>query len=55
MDIKWSIDHDYGDNSYMLIGDYAGNRYVEGVRKGFFGIPLLYKKWLIKLNFKILG
>jgi len=55
MDIKWSINHDYGYKSYMLIGDYNGTRFVEGVREGFFGMPLRYKKWLIKLNFKILN
>ena len=52
--IKWHIDHDYGRNSYLLVGDYKGNRYVEGVLDNFWGIPLMYKKWLITRKFRIL-
>lgn len=55
LEIKWSIDHDYGHNSYMLIGDYKGSRFVEGVLDSFWGLPLLYKKWLIMRKFKILN
>lgn len=54
MEIKWSVDHDYGMNSYMLIGDYEGVRFVEGVYEGFWGLPLKYKKWLIIRNFNII-
>ena len=55
IEIKWSIDHDYGPNSFMLIGDYKGIRFVEGVSCSLWGLPLLYKKWLIKMKFKILN
>lgn len=55
LNIKWSIDHDHGPNSYMLIGDCNGVRFVEGVYQYFWGIPLRYKKWLITLRFKILN
>lgn len=53
--IKWSIDHDYGPNSFMLIGDYKGTRFVEGVRDVLWGLPMIYKKWVIKRKFKILN
>lgn len=55
MDIKWSIDHDYGANSYLLIGDYNNTRFCEGVYSKLWGLPLMYKKWLIKRKFKILN
>lgn len=55
MDIKFSVDHDYGKNSYLLIGDYNGVRFVEGVLDKFWGIPLRYKKWLIRLKFNIIN
>lgn len=54
-DITWSIDHDYGMNSYMLVGDYKGSRFVEGVYDKLWSIPLRYKKWLITLRFKTLN
>jgi hypothetical protein len=54
MEIKFTIDHDCGNNSYLLSGDYNKTRFTEIVDSRFFGLPLLYKKWLIKLRFKIL-
>jgi hypothetical protein len=55
LNIKWTIDYDYGINSYLLIGDYNDIRYVRGVYEGLWGIPLIYAKWCITRNFKILN
>jgi|TARA_R110000822_G_scaffold6851_10_gene28675 hypothetical protein len=55
MDIKWSIDHDYSSNSYLLVGYYKGTRFVEGVLDKLWGFPLKYKMWLITRKFKILN
>jgi hypothetical protein len=52
--ISWHIDHDYSYNYYLLVGDFRGQRYVQSVYDGFWGIPLLYKKWCIERRFKIL-
>lgn len=53
--IKWSIGRGYGPNSFMLIGDYNGVRFVEKVLDSLWGLPMLYKKWVIKRKFKILN
>jgi len=52
--IIWTVDHDYSYGSYLLSGDYNGNRFVRSVKDGFFGIPLIYAKWIIKRQFKII-
>jgi hypothetical protein len=52
--IVWHIDHDYSYGSYLLAGDFKGQRYVQPVYDGFWGIPLRYKKWCIERRFKIL-
>ncbi len=52
--IVWKIDHDYPYGYYLLSGDYKGNRFVRGVRDGFWGIPLMYTKWCMKRQFNIL-
>lgn len=49
--IKWNIDHDYGVNSFLLVGDYKGQRFVEGVYDGLWGFPLMYAKWLIERRY----
>ena len=53
--INWSIDHDRFNNSYFLIGEYNGIKFVESVLDKYFAIPLMYKKWLIKRKFIILN
>lgn len=55
MEIKWSIDHDYTENWYLLVGDYKGTRFVRSVLDKFWGLPLMYSKWLIKRKFRILN
>lgn len=54
MYIIWQVDQDYTPTGYMLVGDFKRQRFVEGVYDGLWGIPLMYKKWLIKRKFKIL-
>ena len=53
-EIKWTVDHDCGINSYFLIGDYKETRFLREVYKGFWGLPLMYAKWNITRHFKIL-
>jgi len=49
--IKWNIDHDYSCNSYLLTGDYKGQRFVKPVLDKFWGIPLRYAKWCIERRY----
>ena len=52
--IKWEIDHDYTDNSYLLTGDYNGHRFVKPVLDSLWGIPLWFAKWCITRRYIIL-
>lgn len=52
--IKWSVDHECSDDSFLLIGDFNGQRFVEIVVYGWFGLHLLYKKWVIERRFRII-
>lgn len=52
--IKWEIDHDYTPSSFLLVGDYNGQRFVKPVLNMFWGIPLMYAKWCITIRYKIL-
>lgn len=52
--IKWEIDHDYSPYSFLLSGDYKGQRFVKGVRDCLWGLPLIYAKWCIERRFVIL-
>jgi hypothetical protein len=53
--IKWEVDHDYSQNSYLLSGDYNNNRFVKPVWNVLWGIPLKYAKWCIERRFLILN
>jgi hypothetical protein len=52
--IKWDIDHDYSYGSYLLTGDYKGQRFVKPVLDKLWGIPLMYAKWCITRRYNIL-
>lgn len=54
MEIKWKIDHDCSYGFYYLKGDYINNRLVRKVFDGLWGIPLMYAKYCITRQFKIL-
>jgi hypothetical protein len=52
--IIWEIDHDYSYGCCLLVGDFKGQRFVKGVKDGFFSFNLMLAKWSIQRKFIML-
>ena len=56
LDIEWSVDHNhFSKNKFMLIADYRGIRFIKSTHCGYWGLHIMYNKWIITRRFKILN